>query len=606
MQPPIPLKIGSTDLRLLEFDLLRASEMAALNCLPWFGKGDKDAADAAACDAIRGMFDCTEMRGEIVIGEGIKDEAPGLFAGERVGTWRDGTPRLDIAIDPLDGTTNLSKGLPNSICCIAAALRRHDDQPVLQAVPAFYMKKLAYPPAVRKAWVEDPSLPLDINAPISDVVKLTSRLLDKPVNDIVVMVIDRPRNAELIEEVRRIGASLRMITDGDIAAALAPALSHQCVDLYAGIGGAPEGILAAAGLRCLGGGMQAQMWPRDPAERESLVQCGWSKRMDRVYRSRDLVHGEDVIFVATGISESPMLRGIRVQADRVTTHSVLMRQRTGSVRIVCTDHRLSKRPIRLRSATIGKGTPSLDPDPARESVLHRPDTAHSIGGNRCAGNPATSIPAILLIGPPGSGKGTIGSALSMLPGCTHCSSGDMIRAAIRNSIAHAKYSDKVARGALLTDYELFDLFDAYLQNCQRENQGEESYLLIDGIPRCRSQVARLGERVDVRGVFYLDCDSNSLIERLQRRFAISGRSDDADRFVILERLRLFNAETLPLLKAYPPEIVHRINAALSPAGVLRDVLDRLSQIGLMTSTTQSHQATTSTRSNTGVLSQSSV
>ncbi|HJT76603.1 MAG TPA: fructose-bisphosphatase class II, partial [Gemmataceae bacterium] len=160
--------------RLVEFDFLRATEMAALHCMQWMGKGDKEAADAAACDAIRGMFDLTDIRGEVVIGEGIKDEAPGIFEGERLGTWRDGTPRYDIALDPIDGTTNLSKGMPNSISCIAAATPDGDGRPGLQDIPAFYLKKLAYPPEVRKAWVADPSLPVSVRAPLGQVIRVTA------------------------------------------------------------------------------------------------------------------------------------------------------------------------------------------------------------------------------------------------------------------------------------------------------------------------------------------------------------------------------------------------------------------------------------------------
>jgi fructose-1,6-bisphosphatase II len=575
---PHELTCVYSDLRLIEFDLLRAAEMAALNCIPWFGKGDKEAADAAACDAIRGMFDRIDMRGEIIIGEGIKDDAPGLFEGERVGTWRPDSPRLDIAIDPLDGTTNLSKGLPNSICCIAASLRTEDGIPVLQSVPAFYMKKLAYPSIVRKAWIDDPMLPLDINAPISEVIKLTARLLNKSVRDVVVMLLDRPRNAYLIEEIRLVGASLRMITDGDISAALAPALSNHGVDLYAGIGGAPEGILAAAGLRCLGGGMQAQMWPRDDDERRSLVECGWSGKVNKVYRSRDLVHGDDVLFVATGISDSPLLRGVRVQGSTLVTHSVVMRQLTGSIRFIRAEHDLAKRPIRLRSATSSAVARQILIDSSSD-IPRSPDKS-----NRVVSVPSNKriavgrAPAMVLFGAPGSGKGTIGRALASLPQCTHFSSGDVIRAAIAKTSDQSPQDNRVARGALLSDAELFELFDEYLKNyfAGRTDAGE--YLLIDGIPRCVSQIKALDERVDVRGVFYLDCgDPKVLVERLRCRFAVSGRSDDADEAVMLERLRLFHVETLPLLDEYPNNVVHRIDATQSPAMVLRDILNRFEQ-----------------------------
>ncbi|HEY6564585.1 MAG TPA: fructose-bisphosphatase class II, partial [Pirellulaceae bacterium] len=261
---PTSMQISQRDReRLMEFDFLRATEGAALHSLQWVGKGEKELADAAACDAIRGMFDLMDVRGEIVIGEGIKDEAPGLFRGERIGMWRTESPRFDIAVDPIDGTTNLSKGLPNAISCIAAACRDDAELNALQEIPAFYLRKLAYPAEVRAAFLADPKLPIDINAPIGEVIKVTARILDKGIRDVVVMVLDRPRNMDLVESVRQVGASLRMIGDGDITAALAPAMKTSAVDLYAGIGGAPEGVLSAAALRCLGGGMQAKVWPRD-------------------------------------------------------------------------------------------------------------------------------------------------------------------------------------------------------------------------------------------------------------------------------------------------------------------------------------------------------
>ncbi|MBL8819424.1 MAG: fructose-bisphosphatase class II family protein [Planctomyces sp.] len=336
--------------RLVEFDFLRATEIAALNCMQWVGKGDKEAADAAACDAIRGMFDITDMCGEVVIGEGIKDEAPGIFKGERLGMWRDGSPRFDIALDPVDGTTNCAKGMPNSISCIAAATPDGSGNPGLQDIPAFYMKKLAYPPEVRKAWMADPSIPVSVNAPLADVIHITAEILGKNPRDVVVMILDRPRNQPYIEEVRRAGASLRMIADGDISAALAPALRQSNVDLYAGIGGSPEGILAAAALRCLGGGMQAQIWPRDEAERRSLIEIGWEDRLNTVYRSKDLACGTDILFAATGISDSPLLRGVEVHGGTAVTHSVLMRSRSGTVRYLTSEHNLHQKTIHLRSS----------------------------------------------------------------------------------------------------------------------------------------------------------------------------------------------------------------------------------------------------------------
>jgi fructose-1,6-bisphosphatase II len=335
--------------RLIEMDFLRATELAALNTLQWLGKGEKEKADAAASDAIRGMFDLMDICGEVVIGEGIKDEAPGLFKGEKVGMWREGSPRFEVALDPIDGTTNLSKGMPNSISCIAASGPAEDGQPCLQDIPAFYMKKLAYPLAVRRAWMKDPKLPIDVDAPIEEVIDVTAKILGKEVRDVGVCVLDRPRNQSIIDAVRRKGAALRMIADGDITAALAPAMRTSSIDLYAGIGGAPECILSAAGLRCLGGGMRAKIWPRDEAERKSLIAQGWGDKLDYQYMSRDLARGDSIVFAATGISQSPLLKGVRVQGTVATTYSVVMRARSGTVRFIEAHHDLARKTIHLRS-----------------------------------------------------------------------------------------------------------------------------------------------------------------------------------------------------------------------------------------------------------------
>lgn len=345
-----PLFAPTLDIeRCLEFDFLRATEIAALNTLQWLGKGDKESADAAACDAIRGMFDLTPIRGEIVIGEGIKDQAPGLFKGERVGTWEEGAPRFDIAIDPIDGTTNVSKGMPNALSCMAAALVTDEASRGLREIPSYYMKKLAYPLAVRRAWMADRSLPIDVDAPIGEVIEVTARILGKEVRDVVVCVLDRPRNAQLIEDIRRKGAALRLIVDGDIAAALAPAMLTSAIDLYAGIGGSAEGVLAAAGLRCLGGGMRAKMWPRDEEERRALEAAGWGPLLNKQFLSRDLAPADQVLFVATGISTSPLLKGVEVHGSIATTHSVLMRAKSGTVRFLHTHHDLQRKTIHLRS-----------------------------------------------------------------------------------------------------------------------------------------------------------------------------------------------------------------------------------------------------------------
>ena len=336
--------------RIFEMDFLRATEGAALMAHRWMGRGEKELADADACDAIRGMFDLMDMRGEVVIGEGIKDEAPGIFKGEKVGTWAPGCPQFHIALDPVDGTTNVSKGMGNAVSCIAAAMPSADGENALEDIPAFYMEKLAYPEPVRRAFMADPSLPISVEAPTEEVIKITAQILGKDVRDVVVMVLDRPRNAPYVEAVRRIGAKLRMISDGDIAAAIAPALKTSNVDLYVGIGGSPEGVLSAAGMRCLGGGLQAKIWPRDAEEKQSLIDVGFGHNLDRVYLSRDLAKGDRILFCATGISDSPLLRGVEVNGSVARTHSVLMRVKSKTVRSIKAFHELSAKTFHLRSA----------------------------------------------------------------------------------------------------------------------------------------------------------------------------------------------------------------------------------------------------------------
>ncbi|MEK6249308.1 MAG: fructose-bisphosphatase class II family protein, partial [Planctomycetales bacterium] len=335
--------------RILEIAFLRATESAALTSVHGRRRGDNEAADAAACDAIRGMFDLMHMQGEVVIGEGIKDQAPGLFKGEKVGTWEEGSPHFDIALDPVDGTTNVSKGMPNSISCIAAAVPETGQQCALQEIPAFYMKKLSYPEQVCDALQADPSLPIHVDAPIEEVIRITAEIIGKQPRDMIVMVLDRPRNQQVVDRVRSIGAKLRMIGDGDIAAALAPALRNTDIDLYTGIGGAPEGVLSAAGLRCLGGGQQAKIWPRDQAEKESLIEQGWGDRLDEVFLAEDLARGHSILFCATGISTSPLLQGVRFRGNTALTHSILMRLRTRTVRFVEADHNMNHKTIHLRS-----------------------------------------------------------------------------------------------------------------------------------------------------------------------------------------------------------------------------------------------------------------
>src|SRR5437899_5879090 len=215
---------------------------------------------------MRGMFDLMNICGEVVIGEGIKDEAPGIFKGEQLGTWIPGSPQFDIAIDPIDGTTNISKGAPNSISCIAAASPEEGVKVALRDIPSFYMSKLAYGPRVIE-YMKKRGDSLHLDMPIAEILAIVAHAVNKRVQDVAVMMLDRPRHKEIVEHIRAAGASLRVIGDGDIAAAIAPSLPEPDVDLYMGIGGSPEAVLAAAAIKCLGGAITRKTWASDSQER---------------------------------------------------------------------------------------------------------------------------------------------------------------------------------------------------------------------------------------------------------------------------------------------------------------------------------------------------
>ncbi len=335
--------------RIIESDFVRATEHAALNSIQWLGRGEKEKADAAACDAIRGMFDLINISGEVVIGEGIKDNAPGIFKGEHLGTWNPGTIKFDIALDPIDGTTNIAKGAPNSISCIAASSPEEGVKVSLKDIPAFYMMKLAYGPRVVQ-YMERTGVPtVQIRNPIEENLVSIAKALRKRVQDVVVLVLDRPRHDKLVAAIRSAGAQLRMVSDGDITAAIAPSILDSGIDLYVGVGGSPEGVLSAAALKCLGGEIQAMIWPRDEQERQSLLDQGCGDDLQRVFYNNDLAHGQNIIFCATGISESPLLEGARVRGYTAITHSILMRARSRTVRYITTHHDLRTKTIHLRS-----------------------------------------------------------------------------------------------------------------------------------------------------------------------------------------------------------------------------------------------------------------
>ena len=334
--------------RIIEFDFVRATEAAALNSLRWLGRGDKEAADAAASDAIRGMFDLMNICGEVVIGEGIKDNAPGIFKGEKLGTWSAGSIKMAIALDPIDGTTIVSKGLSGAISVIAAATcERPDEDPMslLADIPSFYMNKISFGPRVKQG----PGR-IRLDNSVQDNLEIIALKLGKRVQDLTIVILDRPRHERLIHDVRRAGAAIRLISDGDIAAAIAPCLPDSGVDVYMGTGGSPEAVLAAAGIKCLGGEIMAQMWPRDDAERAALKADGVTDAdLAKVYTADDMARGNRILFAATGISDSAMLKGIRYEDTSAITHSILMRAKHQTIRYIQTVHNLDLKTLRLRS-----------------------------------------------------------------------------------------------------------------------------------------------------------------------------------------------------------------------------------------------------------------
>jgi len=346
--PELPPLRSTLDLeRLLEFEFVRATENAALKAIGWLGRGEKELADAAACAAIRGVFDILDVRGEVVIGEGIKDNAPGIFIGEHLGTWRPGSPHFQIALDPVDGTTNLAKGMPNSVSVIAAAQVPDGAPAAIVNIPSFYSHKIAYGPPVREALKKagDPCL---LDMPLAEVLKIVAAALGKNVQELVVCTMDRPRHGDFVAQIRAAGAALRMISDGDITAAVAPSWKGAGVDLYVGIGGSPEGVLAAAALKCVGGGMQMRMWFHNDEHRAEVMRVASVEDMGRVYGVDDLVVGDSALFCATGISDSAVLPGVNLTGHRAETHSILMRARSGTVRYIRAVHKLDKKVVPVR------------------------------------------------------------------------------------------------------------------------------------------------------------------------------------------------------------------------------------------------------------------
>jgi fructose-1,6-bisphosphatase II len=311
--------------RNLAMELVRVTEAAAMAAGRWVGRGDKNGGDGAAVDAMRALIGTVSMRGVVVIGEGEKDEAPMLYNGEEVGDGTGGD--YDVAVDPIDGTTLMAKGMPNAVAVMAVA----DRGAMYDPSAVFYMDKIATGPIAADV--------IDITVPVAENIRRVAKAKGVSAADVTVCILDRPRHDTLVREVREAGARIKFITDGDVAGAIAAAREGTGVDLLMGIGGTPEGIITACALKCMGGALQGRLWPKDDAERQKALDAGHD--LDRVLSIDDLVRG-DVFFVATGITDGELLRGVQYRAGGCTTQSLVMRSRSGTIRSIDSLHSLAK------------------------------------------------------------------------------------------------------------------------------------------------------------------------------------------------------------------------------------------------------------------------
>jgi fructose-1,6-bisphosphatase II len=329
------VRSGSHPDRNLALELVRVTEAAALAAARWVGKGEKESADQAAVDAMRLLLDTVPMDGVVVIGEGEKDEAPMLYNGERIGDAS--PPEVDIAVDPLEGTTLTARGMPSALSVIALAERGTMFDPG----PCVYMEKLAGGPEIADL--------LSLDDPLEEVVGRVAERRGVGPGDITLIVLDRPRHQEMVDRLREVGARVRFISDGDVSAALfAVSAETGGVDLLWGIGGTPEGVLSAAAIKCLGGQLLGRLWPRDDDERRAAIDAGYD--LDEVLDVDRLVSGQDVFFAATGVTDGELLHGVRVRGGKATTESLVMRSRSGTVRTVSARHDQAK----LREITGGR------------------------------------------------------------------------------------------------------------------------------------------------------------------------------------------------------------------------------------------------------------
>ena len=315
--------------RNLALEVVRVTEAAALSSARWMGLGNAKAADQAAMDAMRRGFDAVSFSGSVVIGQGERDEAPMLFTGERIGGG-DG-PELDVALDSLDGANSVSQGRANAMAVVAIT-----DKGGLFRAPDTYMEKIAVGPRAKGA--------VDLSLSPTQNLENIANAMKCYVEDLTVVILDRPAHAELIRSVREAGARIKLIQDGDVSAAIATAFPESGVDILMGIGGAPEGVLAAAGLQCLGGDMQGRLRPRNDQEVERARRVG-VKDIERIYRIGDLVSGTELMFAATGVTDGDLLRGVRFFGGGARTHSVVIRRRSGTTRFIEATHRFDRRPV---------------------------------------------------------------------------------------------------------------------------------------------------------------------------------------------------------------------------------------------------------------------
>jgi fructose-1,6-bisphosphatase II len=312
--------------RNLAMELVRGTEAAAMAAGRWMGRGDKNAADGAAVDAMRLVLNTVSMDGVVVIGEGEKDEAPMLFNGEQVGN---GTPpQVDIAVDPLEGTTLTSLGRPNAISVIGIAERGTMFDPG----PCVYMEKLAVGSEAADV--------IDLNAPVKANLEAVAKALGEDVDDITAVILDRDRHTDIIRECREAGARIRLIQDGDVAGAISAAWPESEANILFGIGGTPEGVIAACALKAIGGAIQGRLWPRNDDERRTALDAGYD--LDQVLTTDDLVRGEDVFFAATGVSDGELLKGVRYWGNGASTQSLVMRSKSGTIRKIDATHSWQK------------------------------------------------------------------------------------------------------------------------------------------------------------------------------------------------------------------------------------------------------------------------